>query len=75
MHREELKTVSMAHKANIMHNLLEEGMYHMNTDGTTKFQKKLSATAFNRAMLAVNEVPDGTGESIILEIYQKHCKN
>lgn len=33
----ELKTISMAHKVTIMDNLVEEGMFHMNTDGTTKF--------------------------------------
>ena len=68
MRREELKTVSMAHKASIMDNLVEEGMFHMNTDGTTKFQKKLGATAINGAVLAVNEIPDGTAESIIGDI-------
>ena len=41
MRREELKTVSMAHKANTVHNLIEGGMYLMNTDGTTKFQVPL----------------------------------
>ena len=39
MRREELKTVSMAHKASILDNLVEEGMFHINTDGTTKFKE------------------------------------
>ena len=37
MRREELKTISMAHKASILDNLVEDGMFHINTDGTTKF--------------------------------------
>lgn len=68
MRREELKTISMAHTACIMDNQVEDGMFHMNTDGTTKFQKKLGATAINGAVLAVNEIPDGTAESIIRDI-------
>ena len=68
MRREELKTISMAHKACIMDSQVEDGMFHMNTDGTTKFQKKLGATAINGAVLAVNEIPDGTAESIIRDI-------
>ena len=68
MRREELKTVSMAHKASILDNLVEEGMFHINTDGTTKFQRKLGATAINGIVLAVNEMPDGTAGSIIKDI-------
>lgn len=68
MRRDELKTVSMAHKASILDNLVEEGMCHLNTDGTTKFQRKLGATAINGTVLAVNEMPDGTAESIIRDI-------
>ena len=68
MRREELKTISMAHKASIMDTIVEEGMLHMNTDGTTKFQKKLGSTAVNGTVLAVNEIPDGTAESIIRDI-------
>ena len=68
MRREELKTISMAHKASTLDNLVEDGMFHINTDGTTKFQRKLGATAINGTVIGVNEMPDGTAESIITDI-------
>lgn len=39
--------------------------FRMNTDGTTKNQKKLQGLAINE--LSVNEVPDGTANSAIAE--------
>jgi len=39
MRREELKTISMAHKATLVNNLVSKEMIHINTDGTTKLQK------------------------------------
>ena len=68
MRREELKTISMAHKATLVDNLVAEGMVHINTDGTTKFQKKLGATAVNGIVLSVNELADGTADSVIRDI-------
>lgn len=41
---------------------------YINTDGTTKHQRKLNATAFNGVVLSVNEVPDGTAHAIINDI-------
>lgn len=38
MRREELKTVSMAHKAALISEQTQKGVLHMNTDGTTKLQ-------------------------------------
>ena len=40
----------------------------MNTDGTTKAQKKIGAVAINDIVVSVNEVPDGTSASIVNDI-------
>ncbi len=56
MRREELKSASAAHQATI---LATTEKLHLNSDGTTKFQKKLNATAFNGVVLSVSEIPDG----------------
>ena len=45
----------------------ESGL-HMNTDGTTKSQKKIQGTAVNGLVLSVNEVPDGSASSMIDDI-------
>ena len=68
MRREELKTVSMAHKASILSEDLQAGKKTTHTDGTTKNQRKLNGTAFNGIVLSVNEVQDGTAETVIREI-------
>ena len=41
MRRQELKTVSMVHKAITIAEQAQAGSLHLNSDGTTKFQKKL----------------------------------
>lgn len=68
MRREELKTISMAHKATLLDSAVSIGATNMNTDGTTKLQKKLNATAINGIVLSVNEVADGTADSIIRDV-------
>ena len=40
----------------------------MNSDGTTKFQKKLGGVAVNNMVLSVSELPDGTAESVIADV-------
>ena len=65
MRREELKTLSMAHKASTISDHVQKGLLHMNTDGTTKLQRKLGGTAINGMVLSVNELPDGAADSII----------
>ena len=65
MRREELKTVSAAHQATV---LASEEKLYLNSDGTTKFQKKLNATAFNGIVLSVSEIPDGKADSVIDDI-------
>lgn len=40
----------------------------MNTDGTTKAQKKLGAVGINGMVVSVNELPDGTAKSVISDV-------
>ena len=69
MRREELKTVSMTHKASVLCEDIQAGRkLHVNADGTTKNQRKLNGIAFNGIVLSVNEVHDGTAETIIQDL-------
>ena len=72
MRKSELKTISNAHKATILceHASGNQG-FKMNTDGTTKFQKKLGGVAINSMVISVNELPDGTAESAINDVSQE----
>ena len=65
MWREELRTVSMAHKA---YTLAETKSLSLNSDGTTKFQKKLGGVAVNGMVLCLSEVPDGSAQSMIEQV-------
>ena len=69
MRREELKTISNSHKATSLceHASGNKG-FLVNTDGTTKAQKKLGGVAINNMVISVNELPDGTAESAIADI-------
>ena len=42
----------------------------MNTDSTTKFQKKLGGVAINNMVISVNQLPDGTAVSAINDVSQ-----
>ena len=69
MRCEELKTVSMAHKASVLCEDIQAGQkLHVNADGTTKNQRKLNGTALNGIVLSVNEVHDGMAETIIQDL-------
>ena len=65
MRREELKTISMAHKA---YTLAETKSFSLNSDGTTKFQKKLGGVAVNGMVLCLSEVLDGSAQSMIEQV-------
>ena len=41
---------------------------NLNFDGTTLSQKKLQGAAINGTVLSVNEIPDGSAESMIADI-------
>jgi len=62
MRREELHTISNIHKACSVINCKT---LNANSDGTTKFQKKLGGVAVNGLVLCLGEVPDGSAESMI----------
>ena len=59
MRKEELKTISMAHKAST---IVQSETLHLNSDGTTKLQKKIGGVAINGMVFLLNEVPDGTAD-------------
>ena len=65
MRRQELATVTMANKASCVAKQAQFGKLHLNSDGTTKSQKKLEGVAINGIVISVNEVPDGTADSMI----------
>ena len=69
MRREELKTISSAHKVAVLceATVRNEG-FRMNTDGTTKAQRKLGALAINDVVVSINEVPDGTARSAVADV-------
>lgn len=69
MRKEELKTISNAHKAAVLCKQAsnKEGI-RMNSDGTTKAQRKLGGVAFNDMVVSVNELPDGSAQSVIADI-------
>ena len=54
--REKLKSVSMVHKTAVISDYAKQGMLHINTDGTTKNQKKLGAVALNGVIVSVKEL-------------------
>ena len=65
MRREELTTVNLAHNAA---RLLESKSLNLNCDGTTLYQKKLQGAAINGTVLSVNEIPDGSADSMIADM-------
>ena len=72
MRKSELSTISAAHKATILcqHSAQNQG-FKLNTDGTTKGQKKIGGVAINDLVISVNEVPDGTADLAIQDISQE----
>ena len=71
MRREELATVSMAHKATA---ISAAEKCHLNTDGTTLQQKKLGGLAINGVVISVNELPDGTADTVIEDVSKELTK-
>ena len=69
MRKDELKSVSNAHKATVLCSHASENQsFVLNTDGTTKFQRKIGGTAINNMVISVNELPDGTASSAIDDV-------
>ena len=72
MRRGELKTICDAHKATMLCN--DSKGIHLNTDGTTKQQRKLGGVVANGVVLGVNELPDGKAISAIEDISREFEK-
>ena len=69
MRKDELTTISTAHKVSVLFKQVNAGQsLHINSDGTTKQQRKINSAAINGIVISVNEVPDGTAESIVNDI-------
>ena len=69
MRQEELKTISDAHKAHILCKDAGEGKgICLNTDGTTKQQRKIGGIVVNGLVLGVNELADGKAITAIEDI-------
>ena len=60
--------VSVVHKAIKIIKEAQSGTLHLNSDGTTKSQKKLQGVVMNGMVVSVDEVPDGNANSIIDDI-------
>ena len=69
MRREELTSIGMAQKAHTLCEQIRRGEpFHLNSDGTTKNQHKINGVAINGLVLSINEVPDGSAETIMEDI-------
>ena len=75
MRKEELKIISDAHKVHIICSDASKGKgIYLNTDGTTKQQKKLGGVVANDMVVSVNELPDGKAISAIEDISREFEK-
>lgn len=69
MRKEVLKIINDVHKAHAICDDVRKGKgIHLNTDGTTKQQKKLGGTVANDIVLGVNELPDGKAATAMEDI-------
>ena len=75
MRKEELKTICDAHKATVIYEFSTKSkQLHLNTDGTTKNQKKLGGAVANELVLGVNELQDGSAASAVEDISREFEK-
>ena len=74
MRRQELTTVNLAHKATCLLDKAQYGLLNLNCDGTTLAQKKLQGAAISGMTLSVNEIPDGSADSMIDDISKELLK-
>ena len=69
MCRDELRTISNAHKATILNECVTKSKgFVMNTDGTTKGQRKIGGLAINNTTISINELSDGSADRAIADI-------
>ena len=68
MRRQELTALNMVHKDTSILEQAEKGPLHLNSDGTTKSQRKVEGVAINGMVLSVNEVSDGSADCMVEDI-------
>lgn len=69
MRKEELVTITSAHKATVLcESVAKLSGFHLNTDGTTKHQKKIGGVIVNDIVVSLNELSDGTASTAIDDI-------
>ncbi len=69
MRKDELKVVSNAHKSTSLCDQIASGAgLRLNTDGTTKNQKKIGCVAMNAMTISVNELVDGSASTAISDV-------
>ena len=72
MRRQELNTISMAHKVTaITEQIAATGQLQLNSDGTTKSQRKIQGVAINGLTVSVNEISDGSANRTIENISEE----
>jgi hypothetical protein len=72
LRKDELKVISNAHKATTLCNDIATGKaLKINTDGTTKNQKKIGGIAINKMTISVNELVDGSSVAVINDVEQE----
>ena len=71
----EILSLKYSHKVTILCNdsTKTKGIY-LNTDGTTKHQRKLGGVVANDIVLGVNELPDGKAISAVEDISREFEK-
>ena len=76
MRKDELKSICDAHKATVICEdyVAKQKRLHLNTDGTTKHQKKLGGVVVSDMVLSVNELADGRATSAIDDISKEFEK-
>ena len=75
MRKDELKTISDCHKVHIICQDASDGKgIYLNTDGTTKQQRKLGGIVANGMVLGVNEIADGKAITAVKDISNEFQK-
>ena len=69
MRREELTSIGVAQKVHTLCEQIKCGKpFHLNSDGTTKYQHKINGVAVNGLVISINEVSDGSAETLVEDI-------
>lgn len=75
MRKEELKTISDTHKVHLICRDASKGRgIYLNSDGTTKQQKKISGVVANDTVISVNELSDGKAITAVEDVSREFQK-